>query len=84
MTRKAALVSGTIRAMLRGPYAESSSREISFPEIPAAILEKTIQYCYYKARYGGTAGAAQGRIPEFVIEPEIALELLMCSTYLDL
>ena len=70
--------------MLHGPFSESSSREITFPEIPGAILEKTIQYCYYKARYGGSAGGNQGRIPEFVIEPEIALELLMCSTYLDL
>ena len=36
--------------MLSGSFAEGSSGEIRFPEISTPILEKTIQYLYYKAR----------------------------------
>eukprot|EP01038_Epipyxis_sp_PR26KG_P009682 gene9682-13035_t len=76
--RRCAMVSGTIKAMLQGQFAESRG-EISFPEIPGVILEKLIQYLYYKVRY---ANSTQ-RIPEFQIEPEIALELLIAAGYLD-
>ncbi len=80
ITRKAAMVSGTIRAMLSGGFSESMNNEIRFPEISTNILEKSIQYCYYKLRYANSSA----RVPEFVIEPEITLELLMSSNYLDL
>lgn len=76
--RRCAMVSGTIRAMLSGQFAESRG-EISFPEIPAVVLEKLIQYLYYKVRYTSSAQ----RIPEFQVEPEIALELLVAAGYLD-
>eukprot|EP00026_Physarum_polycephalum_P014589 Phypoly_transcript_15122.p1 GENE.Phypoly_transcript_15122~~Phypoly_transcript_15122.p1 ORF type:complete len:101 (+),score=12.06 Phypoly_transcript_15122:114-416(+) len=47
--RKCALVSGTIKSMLSGPgFAEQQSGEISFREISTPILEKVIQYFYYK------------------------------------
>lgn len=78
--RRAALVSKTIKTMLESSFAESNNNTISFQEITTPILEKTIQYCYYKVRYNNSSA----KIPEFVIEPEIALELLMCSNYLDL
>ncbi|GMI43026.1 hypothetical protein TrCOL_g2438 [Triparma columacea] len=80
VTRQVACVSGTIRAMLEGGFTEANEGKITFPEIKTAILEKTIQYCHYKLKYNG----ASVRIPEFPIEPEIALELLMSSNYLDL
>lgn len=35
--------------MCAGQFAESSG-EISFPEIPAIVLEKVVQYLYYKVR----------------------------------
>lgn len=76
--RKCAMVSGTIKAMLSGQFAESRG-EISFPEIPGIILEKLIQYLYYKVRYTNSSQ----RIPEFEIEPEIAIELLIAAGYLD-
>ncbi|KAJ1458719.1 BTB/POZ protein [Pelagophyceae sp. CCMP2097] len=76
--RKCANTSGTIKAMLSGQFAESSG-EVKFPEISTAILEKVIQYFYYKLRYTNS----QSRIPEFHIEPEIALELLMAANFLD-
>lgn len=76
--RKCALVSGTIKSMLTGQFAESRG-EISFPEIPGIIMEKLIQYLYYKVRYSNSTQ----RVPEFKVEPEIALELLIASGYLD-
>jgi transcription elongation factor B subunit 1 len=76
--KKCAMVSGTIAAMLSGQFAESRG-EVRFPEIPGVILEKVIQYMYYKTRYTNSTQ----RVPNFQIEPEISLELLMASNYLD-
>lgn len=42
-------------------------------------MEKVIQYFYYKLKYTNSTT----EIPEFVIEPEIALELLMAANFLD-
>jgi len=52
--------------------------EINFREISTPILEKVIQYFYYKLRYTNSTT----EIPEFPIEPEIALELLMAANFL--
>ena len=76
--RRCAMVSGTIKAILSGQFAESRG-EISFPEIPSAIMERLIQYLYYKVRYTNSSQ----RIPEFAIEPEMSLELLIAAGYLD-
>jgi len=76
--RRCAMVSGTIKSMLTGQFAESRG-EISFPEIPGVILEKLIKYLYFKVRYTNSTQ----RIPEFKIEPEIALELLIAAGYLE-
>ena len=76
--RKCAIVSGTIKAMLSGQFAESRG-EVRFPEIPGVVLERVIQYLYYKVRYTHSTS----RVPNFDVEPEIALELLMASNYLD-
>ena len=67
-----------VRARAPGQFVESSG-EIKFPDIHTAILEKVIQYFYYKVRYTNS----NVRIPEFPIEPEIALELLMAANYLE-
>mmetsp|Transcript_16701 Transcript_16701/g.28187 ORF Transcript_16701/g.28187 Transcript_16701/m.28187 type:complete len:101 (+) Transcript_16701:166-468(+) len=78
---KAACVSNTIKNMLssQGQFMETEQREIKFPEISTPILEKVCQYFYYKLRYTNCPDV----IPEFTIEPEVALELLMASNYLD-
>lgn len=50
--------------------------------IPVSLLapvRQTVQYFYYKLRYTNH----QGTLPEFKIEPEHALELLMAANYLD-
>ena len=62
-----------------GQFAESERNEIKFPEISAKVLEKTVQYFYYKLKYTNHTGA----LPTFHIEPENALELLMAANFLD-
>merc|ERR1712054_34938 len=74
--REAAMTSGTIRAMLTGSFAESKG-EIRFPEISTPVLEKVIRYFYYKLKYTNSTVP----IPEFNIEPEVALELLMAANF---
>lgn len=76
--RKCAMVSGTIKMMLEGQFAENRG-EIRFPEISGVILEKVIQYFYYKVRYTNSPQ----RVPNFNIEPEIVLELSMACNYLQ-
>jgi len=91
--KKAAMVSGTIKAMLSsdgmitrryesneiiGAFMESGG-EIKFQDISTPILEKVIQYFYFKLKYNN----ATMEIPEFTIDPEIALELLMAANFLD-
>ncbi|KAH3758487.1 RNA polymerase II transcription elongation factor Elongin/SIII, subunit elongin C [Pelomyxa schiedti] len=80
--RECALISGTIRSMLTspGPCMEQSAGEISFQEITAPILEKVIQYFYYKVINSPNTAT---EIPDFLIEPEIALDLLMAANFLD-
>mmetsp|Transcript_42577 Transcript_42577/g.99060 ORF Transcript_42577/g.99060 Transcript_42577/m.99060 type:complete len:101 (-) Transcript_42577:108-410(-) len=78
--RRCALVSGTIKAMLTGPasYAESKENTVTFPEISTPILDRVVDYFHYKVRY-----SHMSEMPEFRIEPEIALELLMAANFLD-
>ena len=78
--RKIAMAgSGTIRTMLEGHFRESNENLIRFPDISSRILERVVGYIYYKAQHSQSTS----RIPEFPIEPEIALELLIASKYLD-
>jgi transcription elongation factor B subunit 1 len=76
--RRCAMMSGTIKSMLSGQFAESRG-EIRLPEIPGIILEKVIQYLYYKVRY---ANSSQ-RVPDFEIEVPYAMDLLTVSNYLE-
>lgn len=76
--RRCANVSGTIRAMLTGSYSECRDNHVTFPEISTRVLEKVIEYFHYKVRYSHSS-----EMPEFKVEPEIALELLMASNFLD-
>jgi transcription elongation factor B subunit 1 len=76
--RRCANVSGTIKAMLTGSYSEAKDNHVTFPEISTRVLEKVIEYFHYKVRYSHSS-----EMPEFKVEPEIALELLMASNFLD-
>lgn len=71
--------SKTIRLMLEGNFREAQDNVIRFPDISTDVLERVIKYLHYKAQYVNSSG----RIPEFPIEPEVALELLVAAKYLD-
>lgn len=76
--RRCAVVSGTIRTMLSGEFKESGG-EIRFPEISTAVLERVIQYFHHKVKFSNSTAPP----PDFRIEPELALDLLMASNYLE-
>merc|ERR1711887_33142 len=80
--REAAMVSGTIKNMLSSPvmFVESSG-EIRFPEISSVVLEKVCQYFHHKLKF--TNNNSTAGLPDFLVEPEIALNLLMAANYLD-
>eukprot|EP00887_Chlorella_sp_A99_P006700 scaffold3.g6700.t1 len=78
----AACVSNTIKNMLSsaGNFMETEQGEIKFPEIGTTTLEHVIKYFYYKLKYANTPSK---NIPEFKVNPEMALELLMAANFLD-
>lgn len=65
--RKCAMVSKTISSMLEGAFLENEMGRINFREISTPVLEKVIQYFYFKVKYSNNTST----IPEFPIEPEI-------------
>ena len=71
--------STTIRTMLEGQFREAQDNIIRFPDIAGYILERVVRYLHYKAQYSNSTA----RIPDFMIEPEVALELLIAAKYLD-
>eukprot|EP00761_Pharyngomonas_kirbyi_P014586 gb/GECH01014616.1/.p1 GENE.gb/GECH01014616.1/~~gb/GECH01014616.1/.p1 ORF type:complete len:119 (+),score=43.90 gb/GECH01014616.1/:1-357(+) len=79
--KRVAMVSNTIKAMLTGigEFKEQQEGKIYFDEMETNILEKVIQYFHYKCKYDEDP---QNR-PDFKIDPEIALELMMAAHYLD-
>merc|ERR1712166_298831 len=79
--RRATQVSGTLRAMLSGPgqFSEHDKNEIHFKGIPSHVLAKVVDYFNYKTKYTNSAR----EIPEFSVEPDMALEILMAANFLD-
>ncbi|KAI9346008.1 BTB/POZ protein [Zopfochytrium polystomum] len=79
--RKCAMASDTLKNMLSSPgqFTESVQNEITFRDIKAIILEKVCKYLYHKVRYTNSTQ----EIPEFPIEVDISLELLMASDFFE-
>ena len=71
--------STTICKMLEGQFREAQDNIIRFPAIDSYILERVVRYLHYKAQYSNSSA----RIPDFLIDPEVALELLIAAKYLD-
>ncbi|UZJ54983.1 hypothetical protein CBS101457_004303 [Exobasidium rhododendri] len=67
---------------LEGGFAEAKSNRINLPNMRGIVLEKVVEYLCW---YGKYLNAKDIDIPKFEprIMPEIALELLMASDYLD-
>ena len=80
--REHAMVSGIVKAMLNGPYCftESETNVIEMKDIGSNVLEKVCHYMAYKYKYNN----GQTEIPPFEIDPDISLELLMASNFLNL
>ncbi|OMJ25158.1 Elongin-C [Smittium culicis] len=79
-----AMQSGTVKRMMGDDsemFSEALSNEISFPEISGRILLEVCKYLTYKHKYSDSEIFKQ--IPDFNIEPELALELMMAADYLD-
>ena len=70
--RKCAFMSGTLRSMFSSPgqFAESVSNQVYLQDLSAKVLERVCQYLAYKFKYSSSIG---GDIPEFSIDPDIAL-----------
>jgi hypothetical protein len=80
LDREIAMASSTtIRTMLEGQFREAQDNIIRFPDIAGYILERVVRYLHYKSQYSNSSA----RIPDFMIEPEVALELLIAAKYLD-
>mmetsp|Transcript_15703 Transcript_15703/g.43375 ORF Transcript_15703/g.43375 Transcript_15703/m.43375 type:complete len:105 (-) Transcript_15703:501-815(-) len=71
--------STTIRTMLEGHFREAQDNIVRFPDISSYILEKVVKYLHYKVQHTDS----KLRVPDFPIEPEIALELLIAAKYLE-
>ena len=71
--------SKTIRLMLEGSFREAQDNVIRLPDIAGYVIERLVKYLHYKAQYRNSTA----RIPEFVIEPEVAMELIIAAKYLD-
>jgi elongin-C len=71
--------SKTMRLMLQGSFREAQDNVIRFPDQAGYVLERVVKYLHYKAQYQHSTG----RIPDFVIEPEVALEVMLAAKYLE-
>jgi transcription elongation factor B subunit 1 len=78
--RRVAMVSGMIRVLLSSAVSGASRDSIDLPDISSATLERVIEYMKYKVAHTGS----KAPIPEFVVAPDAALDLLVASNYLDL
>ncbi|EEB08078.2 elongin C [Schizosaccharomyces japonicus yFS275] len=79
LKKEIACVSGTIKTMLEdAKFAEAQNNECHFPEIRSDLLEKVCDYMHYNFTYKN-----QTDVPDFDIPPEMVLELLVASAYLD-
>eukprot|EP01105_Mastigella_eilhardi_P005834 TRINITY_DN17537_c0_g1_i1.p1 TRINITY_DN17537_c0_g1~~TRINITY_DN17537_c0_g1_i1.p1 ORF type:complete len:132 (+),score=54.13 TRINITY_DN17537_c0_g1_i1:99-494(+) len=78
---RAAELAGTLRALLlTAAFAEGVAREVHFRNIPGDVLEKVVQFLYYKLQHSANADV---ELLEFPLEPETAMELLMAADFLD-
>jgi transcription elongation factor B subunit 1 len=81
--REVVMASGTIKAILtgRGLWREITGPMpvIEFQEISGPVLEKIIQYFFYKKMYDKSTG----NLPPFPLDTDSLLELLNAANFLD-
>mmetsp|Transcript_97998 Transcript_97998/g.227259 ORF Transcript_97998/g.227259 Transcript_97998/m.227259 type:complete len:108 (-) Transcript_97998:86-409(-) len=70
----------TFRKMVeQDHFKEGQTKVIHLPTITGKVLEKVIEYLYYKYKYTDSKAA----IPEFPIDDDMVLDLLSVSHYLN-
>eukprot|EP01068_Selenidium_serpulae_P012012 Selendium_serpulae@DN5758_c0_g1_i1.p1 len=67
------------RMLNRTEFSEGRSRTVSFPTIRTEVLQKFVEYLYYRHCYKDV----RGRIPEFEIQDDVVLDLLLAANYLN-
>lgn len=77
ITREAALVSGTLKAMLSNSRSEERSSGIIHLDFDSNVLAKICDYFYFNLNYKDDVKGT------FEIPPIMALELLVAADYLD-
>eukprot|EP01059_Diplonema_ambulator_P025248 TRINITY_DN4226_c0_g1_i1.p1 TRINITY_DN4226_c0_g1~~TRINITY_DN4226_c0_g1_i1.p1 ORF type:complete len:113 (+),score=33.28 TRINITY_DN4226_c0_g1_i1:214-552(+) len=75
--KQCAMMSKLIKSQIE-ELKENDEPVLNFPEIRPEILEKTIQYFYYKHRYDNEPDDR----PEFEVPPEMALDLMVVASLL--
>ncbi|CAD5235602.1 unnamed protein product [Bursaphelenchus xylophilus] len=80
--REMAELSNTIKSMMTGPFesTETMPNSVNLKDVPSHVLRKVCHYLAYKMRFTDH----EEEIPEFEIAPEVALQLLMTSNFLDI
>ncbi|KAG8198756.1 hypothetical protein JTE90_023518 [Oedothorax gibbosus] len=75
------IASSTICAMLSGcvQYTENETNEVNLRGISSRVLQRICQYFFYKVRYGSNRTA---EVPDFPIESEILVDMLLASNFL--
>merc|ERR550514_2589145 len=61
-------------------FREGQTQEITLPTISGKLLEKVIEYLYFKYKYTDS----KETIPEFPIDDDNVLDLLLVANYLNL
>mmetsp|Transcript_2567 Transcript_2567/g.5139 ORF Transcript_2567/g.5139 Transcript_2567/m.5139 type:complete len:113 (+) Transcript_2567:94-432(+) len=70
----------TFRTMVeQDHFREGQTKVVNLPTITGKVLEKVIEYLYYKYKYTDSKVA----IPEFAIDDDIVLDLLSVAHYLN-
>lgn len=82
ISRSAAMVSPTLKAMIEGLFKESKGR-IELKQFDSDILAKVVEYLNYNFKYSGIS-EDDDEIPEFEIPTEMSLELLLAADYLGI
>eukprot|EP00933_Yihiella_yeosuensis_P074483 TRINITY_DN83435_c0_g1_i1.p1 TRINITY_DN83435_c0_g1~~TRINITY_DN83435_c0_g1_i1.p1 ORF type:complete len:116 (+),score=28.72 TRINITY_DN83435_c0_g1_i1:69-416(+) len=71
----------TFRKMVeKDGFKEGMTNEIQLPTITGKLLEKVVEYLYFKYKYTDSKVA----IPEFPLDDEVVLDLLIVANYLNL
>mmetsp|Transcript_59286 Transcript_59286/g.163977 ORF Transcript_59286/g.163977 Transcript_59286/m.163977 type:complete len:114 (-) Transcript_59286:205-546(-) len=81
LDRRIAYECDTFRKMVEQDTSrEGQTKEIHLPKITGKLLEKVIEYLYYKYKYTDSKVA----IPEFPIDDDVVLDLLLVANDLNL